>query len=98
MSHRTQITLEDEQYARLRKEAARTGLGLAELVRRAIDEVYGSNTVADRLHRLEISFGAWARVDLALGEAADDIGPLDGLDGADYVERLRPGLAARLAR
>ncbi|MYH49009.1 MAG: ribbon-helix-helix protein, CopG family [Gammaproteobacteria bacterium] len=37
MSHRTQITLTDEQYARLREEARRSGHGLAELVRRAVE-------------------------------------------------------------
>lgn len=87
MSHRTQITLEDEQYARLRAESAHTGLGLAELVRRAIDEVYGTSTVAERQLRLEASFGAWARVELD-----------DEADGAEYVEQLRGGLGARLAR
>jgi hypothetical protein len=37
MSHRTQITLTDEQYERLRAESRETGLGLAEQVRRAVD-------------------------------------------------------------
>ncbi|WP_182378482.1 ribbon-helix-helix domain-containing protein [Nocardioides sp. WS12] len=87
MSHRTQITLEDEQYARLRAESAHTGLGLAELVRRAIDEVYGSSTVTERQLRLEASFGAWAIVEMG-----------DDVDGAEYVEKLRGGLGSRLAR
>lgn len=82
MSHRTQITLEDAQYERLRAESARTGLGLAELVRRALDEVYGSSTVAERHRRLDISFGAWGEVEL---------------DGEAYVESLRRGLGERLA-
>ena len=94
MSHRTQVTLEDEQYERLRAESARTGLGLAELVRRALDETYGSSTVVERERRLDDSFGAWAEVALD----SDEPGPLDGLDGAAYVERLRPGLAARIDR
>jgi hypothetical protein len=35
MAHHTQITLADEQYERLGEESRRSGLGLAELVRRA---------------------------------------------------------------
>ncbi|WP_116271413.1 ribbon-helix-helix protein, CopG family [Pseudofrankia sp. BMG5.37] len=42
MTHRTQITLADDQYARLRAESRRSGLGLAKLVRRAIDHTYGT--------------------------------------------------------
>lgn len=82
MSHRTQITLTDEQYDRLREESERTGLGLAELVRRALDGRYGSTTVAERRAALDASFGAW-------GER--------GLDGAAYVEPLRRGMARRVA-
>lgn len=82
MSHRTQITLEDEQYERLRAESARTGLGLAELVRRAVDETYGSSTVAERRRRLDLSFGSWVEADL---------------DGEAYVEWVRRGLGSRLA-
>jgi len=82
MSHRTQITLEDEQYARLREESARTGLGLAELIRRAIDDAYGACTVAERRQRLDLSFASWADVEL---------------DGATYVEARRRGLGQRLA-
>lgn len=94
MSHRTQITLEDEQYERLRAESARTGLGLAELVRRALDETYGSSTVVERERRLDVSFGAWAEV----GIDSEEPGPLDALDGEAYVGRLRPGLATRFDR
>lgn len=82
MSHRTQITLTDEQYERLRSEAERSGFGLAELVRRAVDRSYGT---ADRheLHEaLDDSFGCWLE--------SDD-------DGAAFVTRLRRGMARRLA-
>ena len=37
MSRKTQITLTDRQYALLHDEASRTGLSVAELVRRCID-------------------------------------------------------------
>lgn len=81
MSHRTQITLTDAQYARLLREADRTGLGLAELVRRALAAVYGGVEPEDALTALESSFGAWQGRDL---------------DGETYVETIRPGLARRL--
>lgn len=81
MSHRTQITLADEQYERLRRESARTGLGLAELVRRAIDARYGTSGAQATLAALEESFGTWP----------------DSGDGAEYVDDLRPGMASRVA-
>jgi hypothetical protein len=81
MTHRTQITLTDEQYERLRDESRRSGLGLAELVRRAIDRVYGSIRPEETLRALDASFGSWA-------DRADD--------GASYVEGLRRGMARRL--
>lgn len=82
MSHRTQITLTDEQYARLRTESERTGVGLAELVRRAVDRSYGSTLHDAIVDGLETSFAAWTG---------------QGEDGAAYVEGLRRGMARRLA-
>ena len=84
MSHRTQITLTDEQYARLRAESEQTGLGVAELVLRAVDTSYRTVGREERLAAIEAGFGAWG------GEAHDE-------DGAAYVERIRPGMAKRLA-
>lgn len=80
MARRTQITLTDAQYESLRRESARTGLSLAELVRRALSASYrvpGSDTA----RALDASFGCWRD---------------RGWDGAEYVERLRPGLGRRL--
>ena len=82
MSHRTQITLTDEQYARLQSEVARTGLSMAELVRRALDEAYAAPDVRRRLRGLRESAGAWAD--------RDDI-----VDGATYVRAIRRGFADR---
>jgi hypothetical protein len=82
MSHRTQIILTDEQYARLRTESERTGVGLAELVRRAVDRSYGSTLHDAILDGLTDSFGGWQDEDQ---------------DGASYVEALRGGMAGRLA-
>lgn len=82
MTHRTQVTLEDEQYERLLTEAAATGLSLAELVRRALDREYGPASTDERRSALDVSFGA-ARVEL---------------DGEAYVERMRNGLGDRVQR
>lgn len=82
MSHRTQITLTDEQYDCLRRESTQSGLGLAELVRRAIEHTYGSASGDDLARALEESFGSWTERDF---------------DGAGYVEDLRRGMARRLA-
>lgn len=82
MGHRTQITLTDEQYERLRNEAERSGLGLAELVRRAVDRSYGTADRQELQEALDDSFGCWTE--------SDD-------DGAAFVTRLRRGMARRLA-
>ncbi len=78
---RTQITLTDAQYARLRDESTRSGLSLAELIRRALDERYDAPSETERRRMLDAAFGGWA----AQRE-----------DGAEYVERLRSGSARRL--
>ncbi len=84
MSHRAHVTLSDEQHARLREESRLTGLSFAELVRRAVDRCYFDRPATeDRLEALERSAGAWKDRDL---------------DGAEYVDRLRPGMANRLAK
>lgn len=83
MSHRTQITLSDEQYRRLLLESSRTGLGLAELVRRALDRVYAGPSTEETLRWVDDSFGIWA-------DREDDE------DGVAYVARLRQGINKRL--
>lgn len=83
MSHRTQITLTDAQYQRLRRESERTGVGLAALVRRALDRAYEPVDADELLRALDESFGTWS-------ERPDD--------GAAYVDRLRPGMSERLTR
>jgi len=79
--HRTQITLSDAQYARLRAESARSGHSLAELVRRAVDERYEAVSNAERLQLLDSAFGGWAHRDE---------------NGSAFVERVRRGTARRL--
>ena len=80
MSHRTQITLEDAQYERLQAEARQTGLGLAELVRRAVDKTYGRSGTDEFLKAVDEALGAWSGRDA---------------DGEAYVEQIRTARADR---
>jgi hypothetical protein len=79
--HRTQISLTDQQYERLRSESTSSGHSLAELIRRALDARYGAVSEADRVRLLDSAFGGWAG---------------RGEDGAAFVERVRSGTARRL--
>lgn len=83
MSHRTQVTLTDEQYDRLKTESTRTGLGLAELVRRALQALYGKPAQENPEAVIRATAGTWHR-------------PHE--NGEEYVERLRQGLAERERR
>ncbi len=65
MSRRTQITLTDRQHALLCSESRRSGLPLAELVRRAIDGEYRPHR-RPRLFGFVINFGIWKEPDAAL--------------------------------
>jgi hypothetical protein len=83
--HRTQVLLEEQQYRLLKAEAERTGASIGELVRRAVEQAYGQGRQEALRAALRASRGAWAD--------RDDIG-----DGAEYVERIRPGFAKRLKK
>jgi hypothetical protein len=65
MSRRTQITLTDRQHDFLQTEAVRTGLSMAELIRRAVDGTYRPN-VRPKVAGLELSMGVWSRPDAAV--------------------------------
>ena len=65
VSRKTQITLSDRQYAFLVDEAERTGLSMAELVRRCIDAVYRPFT-RPRIRGFELSVALAHRPDAAL--------------------------------
>lgn len=65
MGRRTQITLTDRQHAFLRSESERTGLAMAELVRRAVDTVYRPY-LRPRVRGVEINFGLWRDPDAAV--------------------------------
>ena len=81
MSHHTQITLSDSQYALLERESERTGMPLAALVRRALASTYGSASRDEAAEILAAAYGAWRD---------------RTFDGAAYVDGLRRGMARRL--
>ena len=80
MAHRIRIVLTDAQHARLRAESERTGLALAELVRRAIDLHHPATGALPTRTEVE------AAIMRAAGVWADR-----PFDGAAYVEALRGG-------
>jgi hypothetical protein len=65
MGRRTQVTLADRQHALLRAESLRSGLSMAELVRRAIDSAYRPEK-RPTLRGFELSLGVWQRPDAAV--------------------------------
>ena len=85
MSHRTQITLEDGQYDRLLAESRASGVGLAELIRRAVDRMYGRVDADDFVRALDASFGAW-------GDESPDV---EDRGGEEYVDSIRTARADR---
>ncbi len=80
--HRTQIMLTESQYLRLKKQSERDGRSIADLVRSAVDEVYGNSQEGLR-EAFRKSRGAWKdRTDIE--------------DGAAYVERIRQPFSERI--
>jgi hypothetical protein len=65
MSRRTQVTLTDRQHAFLRDESARTGLSMAELMRRALDTTFRPHS-RPKLRGVELNVGLWSRPDAAV--------------------------------
>jgi hypothetical protein len=61
---RTHVMLTPRQHLFLRDESERTGLGMAELVRRAIDQTYRPHS-RPRVRGIEVSVGLWRNPDAA---------------------------------
>ncbi|MDX6511888.1 MAG: hypothetical protein QOE36_1392 [Gaiellaceae bacterium] len=59
------MTLTEAQRDFLLRESARTGLPLAELVRRALESTYGIGE-RPRVRGFDVSFGVWRSPDAAL--------------------------------
>ncbi len=84
MSHRLQITLDDDQYESLASESKRTGASMAELIRQAVEARLG----------LESSEQRAARFRQALAAAAGSWRDMSE-DGLAYQRRIRAPLANR---
>ncbi|HEX4521328.1 MAG TPA: ribbon-helix-helix protein, CopG family [Gaiellaceae bacterium] len=65
MTHRLQISITDDQYAVLNTEANRTGLSIAELIRRSVDRTWRPDA-RPRAKGYELSVGLWKRPDAAV--------------------------------
>jgi hypothetical protein len=65
MSKRTQITLTDSQHALLIDESNRTGLPMAELVRRAVDRSFRPVARRPFVRGYELNIGVWRDLDAA---------------------------------
>jgi hypothetical protein len=65
MGRRTHVTLTDEQHSFLFAEAHRTGLSVAELVRRALEATYSPDE-RRRVRGFDISLGVWRSPDAAV--------------------------------
>jgi hypothetical protein len=65
LSRRTQITLKDRQHRLLLEESARSGLPMAELVRRALDSVYRPAS-RPKIAGFSVSAGMWRDADAAI--------------------------------
>ena len=84
MSHRLQITLDDEQYVSLTAESERTGASMAELIRQAVEARLGLESGEQRAARfrsaLSLAAGTWH-------DRAEN--------GLEYQHRIRAPLASR---
>ena len=60
MSHRLQVTLDNDLYEALQSEADRTGASLAEVVRRSVSERLGILSTDDRRAILRRTAGIWS--------------------------------------
>ena len=63
--HRFDVLLEERQISLLRDEAARTGLSVGELLRRAVDRTYRPH-YRPRVFGYELNVGLWTRPDAAV--------------------------------
>jgi hypothetical protein len=65
MSRRTQVTFTDRQHAMLIDESNRTGLPMAELVRRAVDRTFKPVRPRPLFRGFELTLGLWRELDAA---------------------------------
>ena len=86
MAHRLQSTLTDHQYRRLSQRSRASGVSIAELIRRRIDEPREQYTLEEKLQAVRDTAGLWANE-----PDADET-------GAEFVDRIRIGFDERMRR
>ena len=77
---RTQISLDREQAARLRRIARERGVSMAHLIRDAVDRAYGPQAEQSMESK-------WKRARRAIGVAASGTGNV-AVDHDDYLEQI----------
>ncbi len=92
MSHRLQVTLDDELYVALQAEADRTGASLAEVVRRSVAERLGLLSNDERRAILRRTAGVWAdRAESGVDiQASMRSGLLERAQASESRSRSRP--------
>jgi hypothetical protein len=93
MTRRLQISLTDRQYDVLNGEANRTGLSMAELVRRLVDRAWTPGR-RPKVNGFEVSVGLWKQPDAAV------VGRRPGkpLDAGEATPTLRRAQRLRAPR
>jgi hypothetical protein len=94
MTRRLQISLSDRQYDLLNGEANRTGLSMAELLRRLVDRAWTPGRLP-KVNGFEVSLGVWKRPDAAVvgrrpGKRLDQGEPTPTLQRARRRRAPRP--------
>jgi hypothetical protein len=93
MTRRLQISITDQQYDLLNAEANRTGLSMAELLRRLVDRAWTPGR-RPNVNGFELSVGVWKRPDAAV------VGRRPGklLDAGEATPTLRRAQRRRAPR
>ncbi len=93
MTRRLQISLTERQYDVLNGEANRTGLSMAELIRRLVDRAWTPGK-RPRVNGFELSVGVWTRPDAAIVGRRPGI-PLEDGEATPTLRRARRRRAPR---
>ena len=88
MTRRLQISLTDRQYDVLNREANRTGLSMAELLRRLVDRAWTPGS-RPKVGGFEVSVGVWKKPDAAIAGRRPGI-PLAEGEVTPTLRRARP--------
>jgi len=80
---RTNIMLTESQHKKLKSYARKQGRTLGELVREAVDSVYGKKDTLDK--RREVALGAYREGFISIGKLAEILG-IDPVSARQYLQ------------